>query len=132
MNGKELYKIYAPIGAKWVNWVRPVSFVAIDTYNREPFSNWVDRKVLFLEKYEEFKTLYSYCIDAETFVYSKPSLCGMLCRNALEYTLKLFYKVALPNVEVPTSNFDMITNTEFVQLIEDDEFVECLHFVRKL
>lgn len=58
MDGKELYKIYAPIGAKWVNWVRPVSFVAIDTYNREPFSNWVDRKVVFLEKYEENTAIF--------------------------------------------------------------------------
>ena len=58
MNGKELYKIYAPIGAKWVEWVRPVSFVAIDTYNREPLSNWTNRKVVFLEKYEENTAIF--------------------------------------------------------------------------
>ena len=33
MIGKEVYKIYAPKGAKWVEWVRPVPFVAMDTYN---------------------------------------------------------------------------------------------------
>ena len=33
MTGKEVYKIYAPKGAKWVEWVRPVSFIAIDKYN---------------------------------------------------------------------------------------------------
>lgn len=58
MNGKEIYKIYAPVGVKWVEWVRPVPFVAIDTYNREPLSNWTNRKVLFLEKYEENTAIF--------------------------------------------------------------------------
>ena len=40
------------LGAKWVEWVRPVPFVAIDTYNREPASNWVDRKAMFLDGYQ--------------------------------------------------------------------------------
>ena len=52
MLGKEIYKIYAPIGAKWIEWVRPVPFVAIDTYNRKQVNNWLDRKVIFLDKYE--------------------------------------------------------------------------------
>lgn len=52
MIGKELYKIYAPPRAKWVNWVRPVPFVAINTYNRKPITNWVNRKIMFLENYQ--------------------------------------------------------------------------------
>ena len=36
MIGKEIYKIYAPNGTKWTEWIRPVPFVAIDTYNRKP------------------------------------------------------------------------------------------------
>lgn len=52
MNGKEIYKIYAPDGVKWTEWVRPVSFVAIDTYDRKPISDWVDRKAVFLEEYK--------------------------------------------------------------------------------
>ena len=44
MIGKETYKIYAPDGTKWTEWIRPVPFVAIDTYNRLPISNWLDRK----------------------------------------------------------------------------------------
>ncbi len=53
MIGKEIYKIYAPKGAKWIEWVRPVPFIAIDTYNRKLLANWVDRKVMFLDKYVE-------------------------------------------------------------------------------
>ncbi len=30
MTGKEIYKIWAPTGAKWVDWVRPVPFVGIN------------------------------------------------------------------------------------------------------
>lgn len=52
MIGKEIYKIYAPPGVKWTEWVRPVPFIAIDTYNRKPSANWIDRKVMFLKQYE--------------------------------------------------------------------------------
>ena len=31
MIGKEIYKIWAPYGKKWVDWVRPVPFINIDT-----------------------------------------------------------------------------------------------------
>ena len=48
MNGRDIFKIYAPYGAKWIDWVRPVPFVAIDIYNRKPISNWKDRKVMFI------------------------------------------------------------------------------------
>lgn len=58
MIGKEIYKIYAPEGAKWIEWIRPVPFVAIDTYNRKPTIAWVDRRVLFLEKYEKDTTIF--------------------------------------------------------------------------
>ncbi|MBQ7925670.1 MAG: hypothetical protein IJ335_05180, partial [Lachnospiraceae bacterium] len=30
MTIKEIYKIWAPAGAKWVDWVRPVPFVAMN------------------------------------------------------------------------------------------------------
>lgn len=53
MKGKEIYKIYAPVGAKWIDWVRPVPFVAIDTYDRKPIVDWLDRKAIFLKKYQQ-------------------------------------------------------------------------------
>ena len=30
MTGRDVFKIWAPLGAKWVDWVRPVPFVALD------------------------------------------------------------------------------------------------------
>lgn len=32
MTGKEIYKIWAPVGKKWVDWVRPVPFVTMNEY----------------------------------------------------------------------------------------------------
>ena len=58
MTGKEIYKIFAPNGAKWTEWVRPVPFVAIDIYNRKDISNWIDRKVIFLEHYQRNTAIF--------------------------------------------------------------------------
>ena len=58
MRGKEIYKIYAPEGAKWTQWVRPVPFVAIDTYNRQPIGDWLDRKAMFLKKYQQDTAIF--------------------------------------------------------------------------
>lgn len=58
MTGKEIYKIYAPDSTKWVEWVRPVPFVAIDTYNRKPIYNWLDRKLMFTIKYEKNTAIF--------------------------------------------------------------------------
>lgn len=35
MTGKELFQIWAPTGKKWVDWVRPVSFVALQECTRQ-------------------------------------------------------------------------------------------------
>lgn len=58
MIGKEIYKIYAPKGAKWIEWIRPVPFVAIDTYNRKSATDWVDRKEIFLEQYKSDTAIF--------------------------------------------------------------------------
>lgn len=58
MIGKEIYKIYAPDCTKWTEWIRPVPFVAIDTYNRKPIFNWLDRKVIFINKYEKDTAIF--------------------------------------------------------------------------
>lgn len=30
MEGRDIFKIWAPVGAKWTEWVRPVPFVTIN------------------------------------------------------------------------------------------------------
>ena len=34
MTGKEIFQIWAPTGRKWVDWVRPVPFVAMNEYSK--------------------------------------------------------------------------------------------------
>lgn len=58
MIGKEIYKIYAPKGAKWTEWIRPVPFIAIDIYNRKPATDWLDRKEIFLEQYKSDTAIF--------------------------------------------------------------------------
>lgn len=36
MTGKEIYKVWAPIGMRWVDWVRPVSFIGINEHTERP------------------------------------------------------------------------------------------------
>ena len=76
MIGKEIYKIFAPADAKWVEWVRPVPFVAIDTYNRTPAIDWQDRKAIFIENYQS---------DTAIFI----DLPG---KEAIELSIDLAYK----------------------------------------
>ena len=58
MQGKEIYKIWAPKNADWVNWVRPVSFWSIEKYNRNDISNWIDFKNIFLKSYLENTAIF--------------------------------------------------------------------------
>lgn len=58
MNGKEVYKIYAPKNTKWSEWVRPVPFVAIDSNNRHLVDNWVNRKIVFIDNYENNTAIF--------------------------------------------------------------------------
>ena len=34
MKGRQVFEIWAPSGARWVDWVRPVPFVLIDSYDK--------------------------------------------------------------------------------------------------
>ena len=58
MSGKDIFKIYAPNGVKWSDWVRPVPFIAIDTYNRKPIIDWYDRKVIFIKEYSQNSAIF--------------------------------------------------------------------------
>lgn len=54
MLGKDIYKVWAPIGAKWVQWVRPVPFIGINNklkvYDVSDFSI---PKITYITNYRE-------------------------------------------------------------------------------
>lgn len=66
MNGKEIYKIYAPENCKWINWVRPVPFVAIDTYNRKPIFDWTERKSISIREYQKDTAIFIDLLGKES------------------------------------------------------------------
>ena len=61
MTGKEIYKIWAPENAKWVDWVRPVPFVGID-YNLKMYK-YNNFQIPKLEILDEFMVETAIIVD---------------------------------------------------------------------
>ena len=49
---KEIYKIWAPAGKKWVDWVRPVPFVGLDV--SKEMCEFVDYTIPSINYFDEF------------------------------------------------------------------------------
>lgn len=50
MTGKEVYKKWAPTGKRWVDWIRPVPFIGIDTsYQVHEFINDSMPKIFYID-----------------------------------------------------------------------------------
>ena len=56
MLAKKIYKIWAPVGAKWVDWVRPVPFIGInekmETFETGEFKNHLASYIQALNTYQ--------------------------------------------------------------------------------
>lgn len=51
MTGKDIYKIWAPKGAKWVEWVRPVPFVGITKeFQSYEFNNFIIPNINYIKE----------------------------------------------------------------------------------
>ena len=68
MSGQEIYEIYAKKDAKWVDWVRPVPFVGIDTYKRNERS-LIDRKITFIDEYKKDTAIFIDLPNIESIEY---------------------------------------------------------------
>lgn len=55
MTGRDIFKIWAPVGARWVDWVRPVPFVAIDNEDFKLFNvgNFSIPTINYIDKLQE-------------------------------------------------------------------------------
>lgn len=69
MRGREIYEIYAPKNAKWTEWVRPVPFVAIETYKRKASKVFIKRKIPFLDNYQEDTVIFVDLANVESIEY---------------------------------------------------------------
>lgn len=60
MTGREMFKIWAPTGKKWVDWVRPVPFVSMSEYSkRYSLANYTIPPITFIDE---------NCVDAAIIV----------------------------------------------------------------
>lgn len=51
MTGKEIFKIWAPAGVRWTDWVRPVPFISIkDTFKTDTTCNFTIPSINYLSK----------------------------------------------------------------------------------
>lgn len=54
MTGKELFRIWAPVHKKWVDWVRPVVFVGMDDFNEaEKQHQFTIPTIDYIEEYDK-------------------------------------------------------------------------------
>ena len=52
MTGRDVFKIWAPAGSKWIDWVRPVPFVAIDNhFETHEFYNFKIPNINYINKH---------------------------------------------------------------------------------
>jgi len=58
MTGREIYEVYAKEDSIWSAWVRPVPFVAIDTYKREPEIFFKEINQIAIKEYDEKAAIF--------------------------------------------------------------------------
>ena len=85
----------------------------------------------YLEKYLKFKKLYEYCLEAEEFAISKPSISAVSARKAMEFVVKMIYSTIVAE-DYGLTVFDMMTDYRFVNYIGSPVMMNSLHFVRKM
>lgn len=85
----------------------------------------------YLKHYDELKTLYHYCKDAEDLVLIKPNLCAASTRSAMEYMVKTIYASVIGDYTGLTL-FDMLQDYSFVDYIHDEMLMNTFHYIRKM
>lgn len=85
----------------------------------------------FLRQYEELKTLYHYCKDAEDLVLIKPNLSAASTRGAMEYMVKTIYASVVGDYS-GLNVFDMLSDYSFINYINDDMLMNTFHYIRKM
>jgi len=54
MTGRDIFKMWSPIGAKWVDWIRPVPFISInDFYKMKTVENFTIPDINYINKRQD-------------------------------------------------------------------------------
>lgn len=86
----------------------------------------------YLKTIDSLKDLYVFCIDAESFVLSRPDISAAQSRKALEYLVKLVYQLRNENVPQRSSLFELVSSEDFTNFINDASMLNALHYIRKV
>jgi len=85
----------------------------------------------FIQSFSDFRQLYSYCCNAEKYALVDYNISVGQARCASEYLVKFIYNAECGSIEGKTT-FDMMTDQDFVDYINDNYYMNCLHYLRKM
>ena len=85
----------------------------------------------YLKKHSDLNKLYSYCLDAEDLVFSKPSMSAISSRKAMEYIVKMLYSTAVGELYGMTV-FDLLDDYRFKEYVNDPILMNTIHYIRKM
>ena len=86
----------------------------------------------YLKNIDSLNDLCSFCKDAESFVLSRPDLSATQSRKALEYLVKLVYRLRNDSVPQRSSLFELVSSEDFTNFINDEPMLNALHYIRKV
>ena len=85
----------------------------------------------YLKAFPDMKKLYGYCAEAEEFTYSKPNISASSARKAMEFVVKMMY-ASIVGETAGLTLFDMLSDYRFTDYIGKQEFINSLHYIRKM
>lgn len=84
----------------------------------------------YLNNLTKFDNLKTFCNDAEEFALSRPELSVHSARKALEFVVKLVYKLKLNYEAKNATLIELVDNMLFKGFVNNSEVVDSLHFIR--
>lgn len=84
----------------------------------------------FLQPFLKLRKLYEYCCEAEEFALTKPNISATSARKGMEFIVKMIY--ASLTGEYGVSVFEMVTDTRFVDYVNDQILINSIHYIRKM
>ena len=85
----------------------------------------------FLKDNQDFKKLYQFCNEAETFVISQPDISAVSSRKALESIVKSFYIAKYGSYPEFATLFQLLDDGCFSSYL-DDSLLSAVHLVRQI
>lgn len=90
-----------------------------------------DMNFAYLRKIKDLSVLSNYCKEAEQFSLSNPDISITASRKAIEYMVKLLYGARISPDIRGLSMFDMLSDYDFIDYINDRSLLDAVHQIRR-